>query len=100
VLGDQFHWIASSRFGYLRSTFQEGATFDDQAHAYAYLLDQLGIKKSCRRRIISWRTIRSALCRIAPEASILSYAHLLWCRVFSRKRPTGVQKHIQGHMSE
>ena len=45
VLGDQFHWIAPSRFGYLRSTFHEGATFDDQAHAYAYLLDQLGIKK-------------------------------------------------------
>ncbi len=45
VLGDQFHWIAPSRFGYLRSTFQEGATFDDQAHAYAYLLDRLGIQK-------------------------------------------------------
>lgn len=45
VLGEQFHWIAPSRFGYLRSTFHEGATFDDQAHAYAYLLDQLGIKK-------------------------------------------------------
>jgi 2-hydroxy-6-oxonona-2,4-dienedioate hydrolase len=45
VLGDQFHWITPSRFGYLRSTFDESATFDDQAHAYAYLLDQLGIKK-------------------------------------------------------
>lgn len=45
VLGDQFHWIAPSRFGYLRSTFHEGATFDDQAHAYAYLLDRLGIQK-------------------------------------------------------
>jgi pimeloyl-ACP methyl ester carboxylesterase len=45
VLGEQFHWIAPSRFGYLRSTFRENATFDDQAHAYAYLLDQLGIKK-------------------------------------------------------
>ena len=45
VLGDQFHWIAPSRFGYLGSTFNEGATFDDQAHAYAYLLDQLGIRK-------------------------------------------------------
>lgn len=43
VLGDQFHWIAPSRFGYLGSTFHEGATFDDQAHAYAYLLDQLGV---------------------------------------------------------
>jgi pimeloyl-ACP methyl ester carboxylesterase len=45
VLGEQFHWIAPSRFGYLRSTFREGATFDDQAHAYAYLLDQLGVEK-------------------------------------------------------
>jgi len=45
AVGDQFHWIVPSRFGYLRSTFHEGATFDDQAHAYAYLLDQLGIKK-------------------------------------------------------
>lgn len=45
VLGEQFHWITPSRFGYLRSTFHEGATFGDQAHAYAYLLDQLGIKK-------------------------------------------------------
>lgn len=45
LLGDQFHWIAPSRFGYLRSTFREGATFDDQAHAYAHLLDHLGIDK-------------------------------------------------------
>ncbi len=43
VLGEQFHWITPSRFGYLRSTFRTGATFDDQAHAYAYLLDQLGV---------------------------------------------------------
>ena len=41
ILGEQFHWITPSRFGYLRSTFHEGATFDDQAHAYAHLLDQL-----------------------------------------------------------
>ncbi len=45
VLGEQFHWITPSRFGYLRSTFHEGATWDDQAHAYAYLLNQLGVKK-------------------------------------------------------
>jgi pimeloyl-ACP methyl ester carboxylesterase len=43
VLGEGFHWIAPSRFGYLRSTFHEGATFDDQAHAYAHLLDSLGV---------------------------------------------------------
>ena len=45
VLGDEFHWITPSRFGYLKSTFREGATWDDQAHAYAFLLDNLGIDK-------------------------------------------------------
>jgi len=45
LLGDGFYWIAPSRFGYLRSTFHDGATFDDQAHAYAHLLDALGIEK-------------------------------------------------------
>ena len=39
MAGEGFHWIAPSRFGYLRSTFREGATFDDEAHAYAALLD-------------------------------------------------------------
>ena len=29
VLGDRFHWLAPSRFGYLRSTFHAGAAFDD-----------------------------------------------------------------------
>lgn len=41
----RFRWIAPSRFGYLRSTFRDGATFDDQADAYAALLDHLGIEK-------------------------------------------------------
>jgi pimeloyl-ACP methyl ester carboxylesterase len=45
VPGDGFRWIAPSRFGYLRSTFPPGATFDHQAHAYAHLLDQLGVEK-------------------------------------------------------
>lgn len=45
VLGEGFHWVAPSRFGYLRSTFHAGATFDDQAHAYAVLLDHLGLEK-------------------------------------------------------
>jgi pimeloyl-ACP methyl ester carboxylesterase len=46
VLDERSHWIAPSRFGYLRSTFQPGATFDDQAHAYAFLLDHLGIGRA------------------------------------------------------
>jgi 2-hydroxy-6-oxonona-2,4-dienedioate hydrolase len=45
ILGNSFDWIAPSRFGYLRSTFRKGATFDDQAEAYAHLLDSLGLHK-------------------------------------------------------
>jgi 2-hydroxy-6-oxonona-2,4-dienedioate hydrolase len=45
ILGEEFDWIAPSRFGYLRSTFHEGATFDDQAEAYTHLLDSLGLHK-------------------------------------------------------
>lgn len=45
VLSERFHCITPSRFGYLRSTFNKGATWDDQAHAFAFLLDRLGIKK-------------------------------------------------------
>ena len=45
VLGNDFHWITPSRFGYLRSSFHEGATWDEQAHAYAALLDNLDIDK-------------------------------------------------------
>jgi len=45
VLDEDFRWVTPSRFGYLRSTFQEGATWDEQAHAYAYLLNHLGIEQ-------------------------------------------------------
>jgi 2-hydroxy-6-oxonona-2,4-dienedioate hydrolase len=46
ILGDQFHWISPSRFGYLGSSMPEGATWDDQAHAFAYLLDHLGVESA------------------------------------------------------
>ncbi len=45
VLGDRFHWITPSRFGYLGSTLPDRATWDDQARAFAYLLDRLGIDR-------------------------------------------------------
>lgn len=45
VLGEGFRWIAPSRFGYLRSSLPSGATFEDQADAYARLLDHLGIQR-------------------------------------------------------
>ena len=46
VIGDGFHWIAPSRFGYLGSTMPAGATFETQADAYARLLDHLGIRRT------------------------------------------------------
>jgi 2-hydroxy-6-oxonona-2,4-dienedioate hydrolase len=46
VLGEIFHSIIPSHFGYLRSTFHTGATWDDQSHVYKYLIDKLGIKKT------------------------------------------------------
>ncbi len=45
ALGEGFRWLIPSRFGYLRSSVREGATWDDQANAYAYLLDRLGIDR-------------------------------------------------------
>lgn len=64
-LGDGFHWIAPSRFGYLRSTFHPGATFDDQAHAYAALLDHLGVE----------RTAVIALSHGGPAALLFAVLH-------------------------
>lgn len=43
LLGNEFFWIAPSRFGYLRSARPAGAGFEDQAHALAWLLDHLGV---------------------------------------------------------
>ena len=45
VLEDFFYRIAPSRFGYLGSELPVNATWDDQADAYAYLLDHLEIDK-------------------------------------------------------
>lgn len=45
VLGSDFHCVTPSRFGYLRSTFHAGATLDDQAHAYAHLVNELGLER-------------------------------------------------------
>jgi pimeloyl-ACP methyl ester carboxylesterase len=65
VLGEGFHWIAPSRFGYLRSTFHRGASWDDQAHAFAYLLDHLGLA----------RVAVVALSARGPSALLLALLH-------------------------
>lgn len=65
VLGDDVHWIAPSRFGYLRSAAPPGATFDEQAHAYAYLLDALHLP----------RVAVVALSHGGPSALLLAVLH-------------------------
>lgn len=45
VLDDHFYRIVPSRFGYLGSELPANATWDDQADAFAYLLDHLEIDK-------------------------------------------------------
>ncbi len=94
VLGSGFHWIAPSRFGYLRSTLREGATFDDQAHAYAQLLDRLGIG----------RVAVVALSHGGPSALLFAALHpdrvssltLLSCGVASSADPAQAQANRKG----
>ena len=45
-IGDNFHAIIPSRFGYLGSTMPEDPSPADQADAFACLLDELGIEKA------------------------------------------------------
>ncbi len=45
VLGDGFYWVAPSRFGYLGSSMPQNVTWDEQADAYAFLLDHLGLER-------------------------------------------------------
>ena len=65
VLGDGFRWVAPSRFGYLRSTFHDRATFAEQADAYACLLDRLGVG----------RVAVVALSHGGPSALLFAAAH-------------------------
>jgi 2-hydroxy-6-oxonona-2,4-dienedioate hydrolase len=65
VLGDDFHWIAPSRFGYLGSGMPDTATWDDQADAFAWLLDQMGIESAA---VI-------ALSQGGPAALLLALRH-------------------------
>ncbi|MDD5263424.1 MAG: alpha/beta hydrolase [Candidatus Bipolaricaulis sp.] len=96
VLGGQFHWIAPSRFGYLRSSLPESASFDDQADAYAYLLDQLGVD----------RVAVVAMSHGGPSALLFAVRHpervssltLLSCGVASTSAAAQAQASRQGNM--
>ena len=96
VLGDGFRWIAPSRFGYLRSTFHEGSTFDEQAHAYARLLDHLGVE----------RAVVVALSHGGPSALLFAALHpervssltLISCGVASSDAPDQARANRRGDL--
>lgn len=95
-LGDKFHWITPSRFSYLRSTFHENATFDDQAHAYAYLLDHLGIKKVAVVAFSHGGPSALLFAVLYPER--VSSLTLISCGVASSASQDQVQANQKGNM--
>ena len=96
ALGERFRWVAPSRFGYLRSTFQQGATWDDQARAYVHLLDHLGLE----------RVAVVALSHGGPSALVLALLHpervssltLISCGVVSLGREDQAEANKKGDM--
>lgn len=96
VLGEKFHWIAPSRFGYLQSVVPLDATFDEQAHVYAHLLDHLRIDK----------VAVVALSHGGPSALLFAVLHpervssltLISCGVASSESPNQARANRQGDM--
>jgi pimeloyl-ACP methyl ester carboxylesterase len=96
LLGDQFHWITPSRFGYLGSTFHEGATWDDQAHAYAYLLDRLGVEQVAVVALSQGGPSALLFAALHPER--VSSLTLISCGVASSASQDQEQANRQGDM--
>jgi pimeloyl-ACP methyl ester carboxylesterase len=86
LLGDDHGWIAPSRFGYLRSTFSEGATFNEQAHAYAGLLDHLGVREAAVVALSHGGPSALLFAALHPER--VSSLTLVSCGVASSAEPT------------
>ncbi len=77
VLGDGFHWIAPSRFGYLRSALPASATFDEQAHVPTPACSTTWACSGCGRRgAVAWRALSAAVRRAGPRAGLVAHAHL------------------------
>ncbi len=95
-LGERFHWIAPSRFGYLRSTFREGATFDDQAHAYACLLDHLGVDNVAVVALSHGGPSALLFAALHPER--VSSVTLISCGVVSSEAPDQAKANRRGDM--
>lgn len=95
VLGEHFHWIAPSRFGYLRSTFREDSTFDDQARAYVHLLDHLGIQKVAVVALSHGGPSALLLAALYPER--VASLTLISCGVASSSDPSQAQANRMGN---
>jgi pimeloyl-ACP methyl ester carboxylesterase len=94
VLGDEFHWITPSRFGYLRSSVRQGATWEDQAHAYAQLLDSMGIEKVAV--VAMSQGGPSALFFALLHSERVSSLTLISCGVVSSSMPGQAQANQRG----
>ncbi|MBN2588813.1 MAG: alpha/beta hydrolase [Sedimentisphaerales bacterium] len=96
VLGDTFHSIIPSRFGYLRSTFNKEATWDDQARAYTYLLDKLGIQKVAVVALSQGGPSALLFAVLYPER--VSSLTLISCGVASSETQDQAQANKKGEM--
>jgi pimeloyl-ACP methyl ester carboxylesterase len=96
ALGDGFRWIAPSRFGYLRSTFHEGASFDEQAHAYACLLDHLGVGKAAVVALSHGGPSALLFAALYPER--VSSLTLISCGVASSDAPDQAKANRRGDL--
>lgn len=96
VLDENFYSIIPSRFGYLRSTFHPGSTWDDQAHAYAALLDHLGIERAAV--VAMSHGGPSALLFAVMHSNRVSSLTLISCGVAPSSEPDQAQADDKGRM--
>jgi len=106
LLHEGFRWIAPSRFGYLGSDLPQGGTPDDQAQAYAWLLDELGIDQVAvialsaggpsglllallhPERVTSLTLVSAGVTRVGvPEQAAADWKGRMLVRLFSRDFP-------------
>ena len=96
VLSDEFRWIAPSRFGYLRSSLPKEATYDDQAHAYAKLLDHLHVEKVAVVALSAGGPSAELFALLYPER--VSSLTLISAGATNVSEPEGKQGDKQGKM--
>ncbi len=96
VLDPSLRRITPSRYGYLRSEAPAGASFDDQAQAYAELLDRLGIDRVAV--VAMSHGGPSALLFAALYPQRVASLTLISCGVAATASPDQAQADRQGRM--